>query len=878
MSLNKTRLKKSTLYPIFCLITVLALASGFKLITGNPQPPDENRFKRVVLVKKLYNPMELEVAPDGDIYLIEANGRLSRVNPQTRAITLLGIIKGHDNSEYGLIGLALDPDFEKTHWVYVQYFLPQKAKVAQISRFSIINNKIDLSSEKKYVQVPYNETCCHAGGSMSFDSKGNLYFSTGDNSDAFQYIYAPVDERPGHEFVNSFRSAANTMDLRGKICRIHPENDGTYSIPKGNLFPDNKNARPEIYIMGLRNPYRIFADKKTDILYWGEVGPDSRIDSTQGPIGFDEFNVALKAGNYGWPMFSGNNQAYARMDFDTKKAGEKFDAAHPVNNSRLNTGIRDLPPAQEAAIWYPYKGSDEFPELGEGARAAIGGPVYHYDAAIKSAIQFPEYYDKKWFISDWIRCWVKAVTLNNQYKAQKIESFMPSAKFHKPMDMAFSPKDGALYMLEYGDAWDANDEADLVRIEYTKGNRAPVAKIEGDKQSGRQPLTVNLSGKASHDDDHDALKYSWLIDGKKMQGENIKYTFTNNGVHKVALTVTDPSGLHHTTTQLINVGNSLPRVSIDLPNHTFYFDSLTYKVNVNDAEDGKIGKGISPKAVKVTLSYQPKIGVVTKNSSGALIDHGEVLMNESDCKSCHKIDGISVGPSFTQVAQRYLPQSTTDNKIVNQLANKILTGGGGVWFKDRAMSPHPQLNLSQTTEIVNYILSLGLKNEPPRALPVTGSLVLNDNAAKSKIGFYTLTASYTDRGGNTIKPLNTTVTEVLRYPKINAEDFDEFYNQPVKNHAAIGLSNSYSVIKNIDMTNISRITLKAKATAGVFEIHLDNLTGQQIGSFSVKGNKSAEITNSIISVKGKHDLYIVYRNGTDVVNPMQLDWVYFKNK
>ena len=819
--------------------------------------------------------MELDIAPNGDVYFIQANGKLSRLNPVTRAVTLLGIIKGHDNSEYGLIGFALDPNFEKTHWIYVQYFLPQKDKVAQIARFSIINDKVDMASEKRYVQVPYNENCCHAGGSLSFDSKGNLYFSTGDNSDAFQYIYAPVDERPGHETVNSFRSAANTMDLRGKISRIHPENDGTYSIPKGNLFPDNKLARPEIYVMGLRNPYRIFVDKTTDVLYWGEVGPDSRVDSTQGPIGFDEFNVAPKAGNYGWPMFAGNNQAYANMDFDTKKAGAKFNPAHPVNNSRLNTGLKELPPAQEAAIWYPYKSSDEFPELGEGSRAAIGGPLYHFDPTIRSAVQFPAYYDKKWFIGEWVRGWIKAVTLDERYKSKKIESFMPNTKFLKPMDMAFSPKDGALYMLEFGDSWDPNSEACLVRIEYTKGNRAPVAKIESDKLSGRQPLRVNLSGKNSYDDDHDPLKYSWMIDGKKLQGRDIKYTFTNNGIHKVALKVTDPSGFSNTTTQSVKVGNSMPAVNFDLPNHTFYFDSLTYKVNVTDAEDGRIGKGIAASTVKVSLSYQPKISSVTKNASGALVDHGEVLLNESDCKSCHKITGTSVGPSFTEVGQRYLPESLTNAQTVKTLANKIITGGGGVWFKDRAMAPHPQLTIDQTTQIVQYILSLGLKTDPAKAIPVAGNMVLNENPAKPKIGFYTLTASYTDRGGNTIKPLTTTVTEILRSPKINAEDFDDYYNQPVKNHATVGLTNSYVVIKNIDLANINRVTFRAKAVAGAFEIHLDNLTGQQIGSFPIKGNKLTDVTDTIIPVKGKHDLYLVYRNGTDVVNPMQLDWVSF---
>jgi len=253
------------------LIAVLILGTGFKLISANQsRQPEENRFKRVVLVEHLYNPMELEVAPDGDIYMIESNGRLSRVNPQTKEVTLLGVIKNNDNGEHGLIGLALDPNFEQTHWVYVQYFLPQQPKeIAQISRFTINGNALDLASEKQYVKIPYQNNCCHTGGSMSFDSKGNLYFSTGDNSDAFQGLYGPVDERTGHETFNSLRSAGSPMDLRGKICRIHPENDGTFTIPKGNLFEGRKDARPE-FMLWAAVTHTAFLWIRLQMFYTGE--------------------------------------------------------------------------------------------------------------------------------------------------------------------------------------------------------------------------------------------------------------------------------------------------------------------------------------------------------------------------------------------------------------------------------------------------------------------------------------------------------------------------------------------------------------------------------------------------------------------------------
>ncbi len=76
--------------------------------------------------------------------------------------------------------------------------------------------------------------------------------------------------------------------------------------------------------MGHRNPFRIHVDKHTGYLYWGDVGPDGRTaDTLRGPVGYDEVGQARKAGNFGWPHFIGNNQAYTRYDFEKEKSLEK---------------------------------------------------------------------------------------------------------------------------------------------------------------------------------------------------------------------------------------------------------------------------------------------------------------------------------------------------------------------------------------------------------------------------------------------------------------------------------------------------------------------------------------------------------------------------
>jgi cytochrome c len=158
------------------------------------------------------------------------------------------------------------------------------------------------------------EECCHTGGSIEFDEKGLLYLSTGDNTNPFESEgYSPSDERPGRSAWDAQKSSANTMDLRGKILRIQVHEDGSYSCPKDNLFTGESGlvGRPEIYVMGCRNPFRISIDSRRNLLFWGEVGPDAgEPDTARGPQGHDEVNRAKKAGFFGWPYFVGNNKPY----------------------------------------------------------------------------------------------------------------------------------------------------------------------------------------------------------------------------------------------------------------------------------------------------------------------------------------------------------------------------------------------------------------------------------------------------------------------------------------------------------------------------------------------------------------------------------------
>ena len=451
-----------------------------------PYPPTENHFNKKVLVQgTFYEPTEMTVLPNLDILIMQRRGEIMLYKQSTGTVKQAGFLnvyfqslKKGVNVEEGMLGLSKDPDFKNNHWIYI-YYSPIDSSVNRLSRFNLENDTVLRSSEKVILEVKaQREICCHTGGSIAFGPDSLLYFSAGDNSTPFDepgqafvnHGFAPLNSAPGHKQYDAERSAGNSNDLRGKIMRIRVNKDGSYEIPAGNLFaPGTPKTRPEIYVMGDRNPYRISVDQKNSTLYWGEVGPDAPDDSlaTRGPRGYDEVNQARKAGFYGWPFFVGNNYPYHQYNYLTGVSGAAFDPAKPENLSGNNTGITDLPPAQPAFIWYPYALSPEFPELGTGGRNAMAGPVYYTDM-YPAATRYPSYYNGKLFVYDWIRGWIKVVSLQPNGDFEMMEPFMPSTTLHNCIDMEAGP-DGKLYLLEYGTGWfQKNPDAGLSRIDYNE--------------------------------------------------------------------------------------------------------------------------------------------------------------------------------------------------------------------------------------------------------------------------------------------------------------------------------------------------------------------------------------------------------------------------
>jgi arylsulfatase A-like enzyme/glucose/arabinose dehydrogenase len=433
-------------------------------------------WQKVELATGLNNPLALDIAPTGEVYFIELGGNLKIYNPTTGLTTVAGSIPVFRQGEDEMLAIALDPNFAQNSWIYLYFSPAGAAQVNRLSRFTVTNGALNVGSEQVMLTIPTTRVQTgqddgHSGGSLAFGPDGVLYVSTGDDTVPFESGgYTPIDERPGRERFDAQRTSGNTNDLRGKILRIKPEADGSYSIPAGNLFAADATHRPEIYVMGNRNPFRISVDSETGWLYWGDIGPDAQDNSpSRGPRGHDEFNQARTAGNYGFPYVIADNKAYRDYNFATGASGPFFNPAAPQNNSPNNTGALNLPAARSALIWYPYAESSEFPEMGLGGRAAMAGPVYHFDPALASEIKLPEYFDDTLIIYDWSRSWFWEVKLDQNGDLLKINRIFSDLSFLKPIEGEIGP-DGALYVIEWGSEFIDSPDSKLVRIEFS-GNR-----------------------------------------------------------------------------------------------------------------------------------------------------------------------------------------------------------------------------------------------------------------------------------------------------------------------------------------------------------------------------------------------------------------------
>ena len=247
-------------------------------------PPEPGGLDSIELevVAVLGNPLDLAVRPGEDnLYVAEKGGRLNVITPEGAVAAELFLDlsdRVSTESERGLLGIAFSPDGSR---LYAHY--SDRAGAGHLASWAVTDQGLDLTSEIDHLVVsqPFSN---HNGGRIAFGPDGFLYWALGD----------------GGSGGDPEGNGQDPSTLLGSILRIEPltEGDATYRVPDDNPFVGDPDARDEIWVWGLRNPWKFSFDADGG-LWIGDVGQNELEEIDYLPAG------SAAGANLGWNALEG---------------------------------------------------------------------------------------------------------------------------------------------------------------------------------------------------------------------------------------------------------------------------------------------------------------------------------------------------------------------------------------------------------------------------------------------------------------------------------------------------------------------------------------------------------------------------------------------
>jgi glucose/arabinose dehydrogenase len=334
--------------------TLVALAPAAPALPDRAASPPAQAAKAAPTVKLvkvvggLAQPTDVASPPgSSDLYIAEKCGVIKVLRGTTlrKAGSLRSMTRCDE--ERGIIALAFDPDFASNHWLFVD-FVTKKGDL-QVARFEVVGRKLVMSTYQPIITIRHRQTGNHNGGKLVFGADGMLYLSTGDGGGA----------------DNQFGHAQDKGSLLGKILRIDVHRGKRYAVPPDNPLV-GKKGRPEVWGIGLRNPWRMALDPTTGKLWIGDVG-QRRIEEVDA--------VPTGAGpllNFGWSRYEGKRV----FDRSERLRGGKLVMPRYQYNHRVGVAVIG------GAV---YRGSD-FPSLqGYYVYGDMDGWIAGFDISDKSS-------------------------------------------------------------------------------------------------------------------------------------------------------------------------------------------------------------------------------------------------------------------------------------------------------------------------------------------------------------------------------------------------------------------------------------------------------------------------------------------------------------
>jgi glucose/arabinose dehydrogenase len=343
-------------------------------------------FSHTVITSALVNPHDMEIAPDGRLFVAQQGGIVRILNPEDRTLsTFLDISNQvYQQNSMGLLSITLDPQFSTNRYVYLFYThkatdtdgdgvidIPIHNRIVRVTANASGDSAVPGSERLLLRLEDLLDNGMHNGGSMKFGADGKLYASVGENNR---------------------RTPAQSLDnLFGKMVRIN--RDGT--IPTDNPFYSTASGKNRaIWALGLRNPFKIDVQPGTGTIFINDVG-DSE---------WEEINKGAAGANYGWNVYEGEAN-------DPRYVDPVFAYPHDL------TGTLD-PNTTGCSI--------------------IGGTFYNPTTA-----QFPAGYVGDYFFADYCNDWIR------RYDPTTDQANLFATGMLNALDMEVS-EDGSLYVLRRG--------------------------------------------------------------------------------------------------------------------------------------------------------------------------------------------------------------------------------------------------------------------------------------------------------------------------------------------------------------------------------------------------------------------------------------------
>ncbi|MDP9795983.1 glucose/arabinose dehydrogenase [Catenuloplanes nepalensis] len=556
-------------------------------------------FREQVVFAGLDQPMNIEFAPDGRVFVAEKAGRVkvfdSLADP-TPAVFADLTTNVHNLHDRGLLGLALHPEFPAVPDVYVLYaYDAPPGRTAPYWHDSCANvggnvggrcvvtarlSKLNASgAETVLIQDWCQQYPSHSVGDLHFGADGMLYASAGDGANYSVTDYGqlgnpvnPCADPPGGSMAppgaeggalrsQDVRTLGDATGLDGTLIRLNP---ATGAGAGGNPLSASSDANARrIVAYGLRNPFRFAMRPGTSEVWTGDVGWNT----------WEEINRVTNPGagpvNFGWPCFEGGG----------RQGG--YDGANLSLCESLYTA------GGQAGPYYAYNHSaavvsgDTCPTGGSSTSGAAFYPPGGGD--------YPAAYNGAFFFADYSRDCIWAMTPatpGGLPDPANRRIFVSQAA--NPVDLAIGPG---------GDLYYADAGGTVRRIRYFGGNQPPVAVAFASPTSGPAPLTVNFDATGSSDpdpSDQGLLRYAWDFTGDGTVDATTpaaSYTYPDGQPYTARLTVTDSLDAKDSVTVAISSGNAPPAPVIDTPAGTTDFavgDGISFTGHASDPQQGTL--------------------------------------------------------------------------------------------------------------------------------------------------------------------------------------------------------------------------------------------------------------------------------------------------